>query len=92
MYEIIPSRRFGRSYKKLKRSGRFDSELLRSVLELLKEGAPLPVRYQDHLLAGEYKGCHECHIKGDVLLIYTQEESLLEVILVDIGSHSDLFG
>jgi len=35
MYEIIPSWRFERSYKKLKQSGQFDPESLRSFLEFL---------------------------------------------------------
>ena len=92
MYEIIPSRRFERSYKKLKQSGRFDPESLRSLLGFLREGIPPLFYYQDHLLAGEYKGCHECHLKGNILLIYAIVDSIREITLVDIGSHSELFG
>ncbi|MBI1974829.1 MAG: type II toxin-antitoxin system YafQ family toxin [Parcubacteria group bacterium] len=92
MYEIIFSRRFKRSYKKLKWSGRFDSESLRSLLEFLREGTPPPFQYQDHLLVGEYHGCHECHLKGNILLIYAIVDSIHEVTLVNIGSHSELFG
>ena len=91
MYEIIFSRRFKRSYKKLKRSGRFDPESLRSTLEILKEGISLPPPFQDHLLAGEYQGCHECHLKGNVLLIYSIVDFVHEVTLTNIGTHSELF-
>lgn len=92
MYEIIPSRRFRRSYKKVRRSGQFERERLRAALEFLREGIPLPFSYQDHLLLGEYQEYRECHLKGDLLLIYEIRDHLKEVILVDIGSHSDLFG
>ncbi|HEY4508131.1 MAG TPA: type II toxin-antitoxin system mRNA interferase toxin, RelE/StbE family [Candidatus Paceibacterota bacterium] len=44
------------------------------------------------MLAGEYQGCHECHLKGNVLLIYAIVDSIREITLVDIGSHSELFG
>lgn len=92
MYEIIPSRRFKRSYKKVKRSGQFDHERLQSVLEFLRQGTPLPYQHQDHALSGEYRHCRECHIKGDLLLMYEVVQRRKEITLLDIGSHSDLFG
>ena len=44
-----------------------------------------------HKLAGEYAGCWECHMQPDWLLIWRQNDLELELILVDTGSHSDLF-
>jgi addiction module RelE/StbE family toxin len=29
-----------------------------------------PSRYRDHELAGQWKGCQECHLAPDLLLIY----------------------
>lgn len=52
----------------------------------------LPQNYKDHLLSGNYKGCRECHIRPDLLLIYRIHEEVLELALVEVGSHSDLFG
>ena len=31
---------------------------------------PLPENYQDHALVGEWKGYRDCHIQGDLVLIY----------------------
>ncbi|PXA08730.1 type II toxin-antitoxin system mRNA interferase toxin, RelE/StbE family, partial [Staphylococcus pseudintermedius] len=36
-----------------------------------------------------YKGCRECHIKPDVLLVYRVNGNILT--LVRLGSHSELF-
>lgn len=40
---------------------------------------------------GDYKGCRECHITPDWLLIYRIEENMLILGLTRTGSHSDLF-
>ena len=40
---------------------------------------------------GKYTGCWECHLEPDWLLIWRQNDYALELILVDTGTHSDLF-
>ena len=42
-------------------------------------------------LHGDYKGCMECHIQGDFLLIWVDEVNDI-IELVRLGSHSELFG
>ncbi len=37
-------------------------------------------------------GIRECHIKPDLLLVYKIEQEILSLILIDLGSHSKLFG
>ena len=91
MYEIVYSRGFKRSYKKIRYSGQFDRERLRVALQCLRSGIPLPFHYRDHALEGEYVGRRECHLKGDTLLMYRRNEDKKVVTLVDIGSHSELF-
>jgi mRNA interferase YafQ len=51
----------------------------------------LPGKYRDHSLSGDWSGYRECHVKPDLLLIYSKpdEDTLL---LVRLGSHSELFG
>lgn len=39
-----------------------DEELL-TVLASLRIDQPLPARYRDHALTGEYKGYRECHLR-----------------------------
>ena len=51
----------------------------------------LPERYKDHELIGDFKGCRECHITPDWLLIYEIYEDELILYLTRTGTHSDLF-
>ncbi len=66
-----------------------DADLL-AVLEPLLVDQPLPFRYRDHALTGEYKGHRECHLKPDLLLVYTKPDEHT-LVLVRLGSHSELF-
>ncbi len=82
---------FKRDYKRV-RKGRhgknLDTELLKAV-EILVADKPLPERYHDHTLVGEWKDHRDCHIKPDLVLIYIKtDESTLD--LVRLGSHSEL--
>lgn len=61
-----------------------------NVLNMLAKGIMLPEFYKPHKLIGQYKGCIECHIEGDFLLIWIEENK--DVIkIIRIGSHSELY-
>lgn len=62
---------------------------LLEVFRMLENEIELPQEYKPHMLKGEYKGCMECHIEGDFLLIWIDEDI---IDLLRIGSHSELFG
>jgi len=65
-------------------------DALSVVVELLQNRVILPEKYQVHRLKGKYSGYFECHVRPDLLLIYSiYKDSTLE--LIRIGSHSDLF-
>jgi mRNA interferase YafQ len=49
----------------------------------------LPIEARDHQLKGDWAGTREFHISGDLLVIYMIQND--ELILVRIGSHSQLF-
>lgn len=49
---------------------------------IIAKGKTLPLRYKDHLLAGNYKGLRECYISPDCLLIYERKDVLKMVTLV----------
>ena len=68
-----------------------DITLLDDVVEKLANCEPLDSKYQDHVLSGRFKDCHECHIKPDWLLIYYFDDANYVLNLVDTGTHSDLF-
>lgn len=63
------------------------------ILEILSSGEKLPLQYKDHQLIHNKRfiNCRECHIESDCLLVYQIVEDKLILLLVEIGSHSDLF-
>jgi mRNA interferase YafQ len=64
---------------------------LKPVIDALVRDQVLDANYRDHSLTGVWDGCRECHIKPDLLLIYKKEGDD-KLILVRLGSHSELFG
>ncbi|MGP1604344.1 MAG: type II toxin-antitoxin system mRNA interferase toxin, RelE/StbE family [Treponema sp.] len=48
---------------------------------MLQKQELLPEEKRDHLLAGNYKGYRECHVRPDLLLIYKIKEKDLELLL-----------
>ena len=63
--------------------------LIEYVVDILSRGKSLPNKYRNHALKGVYKGYFDCHILPDLVLIYKIEND--ELLLLDIGTHSDLF-
>ena len=91
MYSLHPSKRYRKAFKRLIRSGRFDSRELEKVLNMLAAGHALLPQYGNHSLQGQYSDCFECHIEGDLLLIYKIDAKEQKIALVNLGSHSELF-
>lgn len=89
MKNIHLTKQFKKDVASLKSSGRYNLELLKLVMGLIIEEKTLETKYQDHALQGEWKGCRDCHIQGDWLLIY--EVTYDTVIFYRTGSHSQLF-
>ena len=89
-YEIKFTTRFKKDYK-IAQKRNLDINLLHELISLLASGNPLPERYKDHPLTGNYQGARECHIKPDWLLIYNIYENILVLELMRTGTHSDLF-
>ena len=81
---------FKKDYKRIVKRG-YDIRLLEEVISILAENRPLPQKYRDHSLSGDYSGCRECHITPDWLLIYQIRENELILYLTRTGTHSDLF-
>ncbi|WP_120900852.1 type II toxin-antitoxin system YafQ family toxin [Helicobacter pylori] len=89
MLEIELKKKFTKDLKKHILNQKIELEIFDLVIENLRNQIPLDEKFKDHALVGEYKGCRECHIKPDVLLVYRVKDNVLT--LVRLGSHSDLF-
>ena len=93
MYTIKTEKKFEKSIYRLKKVRLKQKQVdeLYVVIDSLAHGEKLGVEYRDHKLRGEYEGYRECHIQGDLLLVYKIEKKELVLLLIDIGSHSYLF-
>lgn len=91
-YIIKRSNNFKRQYKKVLKQGK-DISKMEKVIEILASGEQLDKKYKDHNLNDNkyYRGCRECHIESDWLLVYKIINDELILYLVETGSHSDLF-
>ncbi|MCI9196002.1 MAG: type II toxin-antitoxin system YafQ family toxin [Angelakisella sp.] len=89
-YQVKFTNQFKRDLKLAEKQGK-DTERLFQVVERLANGETLEPKYRDHDLTGNYKGCRECHIAPDWLLVYEVVEDVLVLMLYRTGSHSELF-
>lgn len=91
-FKVITTQKFRKSFKKVSKYKNFKEEELEKVLLFLKTGQKLDIKYRDHNLSGDMRDLRECHITSDILLIYKIEKDVLVLLLMNIGSHSELFG
>jgi mRNA interferase YafQ len=93
MRHIESSGAFRKQLKLMFRRGKDEAEI-KPVIVLLANDEPLPPKYRDHALTGNFTGFRDCHIQPDWLLIYQKQDSedgrgILR--LEATGTHSDLF-
>lgn len=83
---------FKKSYKKVKKQGK-DLRKLKYVVTKLANKEELEIKYRNHNLndSKKYKDCGECHIEPDWLLVYKYQNNELVLLLITMGSHSELF-
>lgn len=86
--KLHPTGQFKRDFKRIRK---FPEKVLafERIANILINDLPIPQEYKPHLLKGNYKGCMECHIEDDFLLIWIDGDI---IDLLRIGSHSELFG
>ena len=89
-YEIRFTGQFKKDLKLAKKQGK-NLDKLFDVVERLANGETLEAKFRDHDLSGDYKGCRECHIDPDWLLISEIFDDVLVLLLNRAGSHSELF-
>lgn len=88
MLTPVRSGQFKRDVRKAEKRGK-DMAKLRTLLMLLIEEKPLPERYRDHPLKGQWAGFRDAHIEPDWLLLYRVQGDELQ--LARTGTHADLF-
>ena len=85
---------FIKDWEKLSRSGKHDMNVLKEAMMLLiANDAPLPAEWRDHKLKGKTEEIRECHVKGDLLLVY-QIHKIAKgelIVFINVGTHSEVF-
>jgi mRNA interferase YafQ len=92
MYKVLAKGKFVKSISRLRLSRSWNEAKMRATLDLLSSGAEFPAIFKDHQLQGELSEYRECHVKHDLLLVYSRDETSRTITLFDIGTHDDLFG
>lgn len=87
MKKLHPTSQFKKDFKRIRRFPKKVAAFER-IAGMLLNGVPIPQEFKPHMLKGEYKGCMECHIEDDFLLIWIDGDI---IDLVRIGTHSELF-
>lgn len=90
MYSIVYTGQFKKSLKRCVKRG-LNIKILTDTLDLLQATGTLPPEYKVHRLIGDYAGCWECHMQPNWLLVWRQNDQELELVLIDTGTHADLF-
>ncbi|MFA5987293.1 MAG: type II toxin-antitoxin system YafQ family toxin [Candidatus Paceibacterota bacterium] len=90
-FRIVQTSLYRKSYRQVSVRKGFSQLKLDIVVNSLAAGNILPATNKDHQLQGNLRRYRECHVQPDVLLMYEIRDDILVLVLVDIGSHNDLF-
>ena len=86
MKKLFLSSRYKKDFKRYQYSVQ-KLRALKEVLDMLQHEQPIPAEYQPHMLHGSYKGCMECHIQGDFLLIWVDPDTdIIELVRLSVPS------
>ena len=90
MFSIRTTKRFDKAVRRIQKRG-LDLAPLIQVVDMLRQTGSLPKEYRPHVLSGNYDGVWECHIKNDWLLLWKQDNDEMTLLMLNTGTHSDLF-
>lgn len=87
-YKLFATTEYKKAYSKLTDKQR---KAVDEVVDMLICNLPLPPKYKDHKLKGNFLGYRDCHVCNDLLLLYKKNKKTFVLTAVSIGSHSELF-
>lgn len=90
-YEVNTTKQFEKAFK-LCQKRNYQMQKLKDVIYKLSENGCLPPEYKSHKLKNYPDGrTWECHIQPDWLLVWEQNDKELILLMLNTGTHSDLF-
>lgn len=90
-YSVDTTRKFDKAIKRCIKRG-LDMSKFKDCVRILSENGKLPVQYRPHKLSGKFSSAWECHIEPDWLLVWEQNDTELTLLMIETGTHSDIFG
>ena len=89
-YRLRTTKQYDKQLKKCLKRG-YDEFKLKEVVNCLVEGRELDMKYHAHRLSSKFDYCWECHISPDWLLLWEYDEENVILLLLQTGTHSDIF-
>lgn len=90
-YKLLTTHQFEKDLKRCKKRGLPMDKLKEVIKELVVKGK-VPASFKPHRLHGNRDRQWECHIQPDWLLIWEQNDTELTLLMLNTGTHADLFG
>ena len=90
-YRLLTTHQFEKDLKRCKKRG-LPMEKLKEVINELVINGKVPICFKPHVLHGNRNGQWECHILPDWLLLWEQNDTELTLLMLNTGTHADLFG
>jgi mRNA interferase YafQ len=90
MFQLVRTRHFDRQ---LARFTRAHPDLKAKIAEILRdlEDDPFQPHLRLHALAGEFEGLHAASLTNSYRLTMTMRLTEHEIVLLDIGSHDEVY-
>jgi addiction module RelE/StbE family toxin len=85
---ITYTKDFIKSYKKL---NLYDKKAVEKTLRLFAINPQNP-KLRNHLLKGDKSSIRSIDVKFDLRILFSQEDDYINILILDIGTHSQLYG
>lgn len=88
--DVSHTNQFKRDYKKAIKQGK-DLGILNAIIDALRHHNPVVSKFRNHALSNNWVNHRELHLTPDWLLVYMIDKKNNTLILVRLGSHSEIF-
>jgi len=86
--QIVYTKNFIKSYKKL---NDYDQKAVDATLKLFFND-PKNIKLRNHALQGNKEEIRSIDVKFDLRILFYEEDEYIKVIMLDVGTHSQLYG
>lgn len=92
IYKPKPSQQFEKDLRKCVQNPKWSLSEFLIVSNALSSGLQLEQKYKVHPLKGQWVNHKGCHVCNDMVVIFRIDQTNMQLLLVRIGTHHELFG